>query len=132
MDYRYRDDNEKALPSAEENTREMGGEEAASAQESEDYGAEYYALPASEGKRRRIWSVLSLCLAVLSVVLCPFYFVSLPLAVAALIASLLARHTFGFFDNPALAGLIVGVCGVVFGVFTMIGYNSGLFAAMFG
>ena len=93
---------------------------------------DFYTLPADPRRRSRIWSVLSLLSSVLSVLLCSFYYVSLPLALLGIVFSLISRRTRGFFDGIAVGGLIVGISGAVFGIFSMILNLSGLSAVLFG
>ena len=74
--------------------------------------------------RSRVWSVISLVAAIISVLLfvvCIFYWVSiLPIVstvmgVAAILFSLLSRRNLGYFDGVAIAGIIIGAMGTVFG-----------------
>ncbi len=80
---------------------------------------EYYDLPPAIRSRTRIWSVSSLVLSILSVLLCAFYYVSLVFAVLAVGASLFSRRTLGFFDRCSVIGLIVSIFGFVFGISVM-------------
>lgn len=89
---------------------------------------EYYELPLAIKSRNRIWSIISLALGVLSIILCPFYYVSLGLAVVSLLASLISRRNLGFFDKCSVMGLILGIVGFVCGVFMLIASVIGLFA----
>lgn len=85
-----------------------------------DADDEYYRLPSSERARTRIWSVLSLTLAILSALLCPFWQAGIILAVLSVGTSLLSRRLLGFFDSIALWGLIIGIFGCVFCLSSMI------------
>ena len=89
---------------------------------------EYYELPLAIKSRNRIWSIISLSLGVLSIILCPFYYASLGLAVVSLLASLISRRNLGFFDKCSVMGLILGIVGFVCGVFMLIASVIGLFA----
>lgn len=93
---------------------------------------DFYNLPADPRQRSRKWSVLSLLMSVLSVLLCSFYYVSLPMAFVGIGLALISRRTLGFFDGIALSGIIIGISGAVFGVFSMILNLSGLSAVLFG
>ncbi len=87
---------------------------------------EYYDLPPAIRSRTRLWSVISLVLAVLSVLLCPVYYVSLVFSILAVGASLFSRRTLGFFDSLAVIGLIVAIFGFVFGISVMVADLIGL------
>ena len=89
---------------------------------------EYYELPLAIKSRNRIWSIISLALGVLSIILCPFYYASLGLAVVSLLASLISRRNLGFFDKCSVMGLILGIVGFVCGVFMLIASVIGVFA----
>ena len=92
---------------------------------------EYYTLPESVSARNRIWSILSLIFAILSVALCPFYYVSFAFAVLAVAFSLVMRRSLGFFTSGAIAGLIIGIMGLVFSVCSFVVDISGLYALIF-
>ena len=77
---------------------------------------EYYELPLSLNARKRFWSIASFTLGLISILLCFFYYVSIPIAVCAVIAALLSRKNFGFFDQITIVGIILSLVGVVFGV----------------
>ena len=80
---------------------------------------EYYELPLSLKARKRFWSLASLTLGVLSILLCMVYYVAIPLAICAVIAAFVSRKNFGFFDQITVIGIILGLVGAVFGVFTL-------------
>ena len=88
---------------------------------------EYYALPTTPRSRSLIWSVVSFVLSVLSLALCPFYYVSLVFAVASIVASLISRKNLGFFERYAIIGLILGIMGIVFGISSAIAIKLGIF-----
>jgi len=91
---------------------------------------EYYELPDEPQKRNRLWSVISIAAAVLSVILCSFYYVSLPLAAVAIVGALISRRMLGYFDGLSLAGLFVGLVGIVFGAFSLIVDVTGVLDAL--
>ena len=91
---------------------------------------EHYELPASLKARTRVWSVISITLGILSVLLCPFYYVSLVLAVAAAVTAVVSQKLLGYFDRLALVGLITGIIGVVFGAFSLIVDVTGVLDAL--
>lgn len=70
-------------------------------------------------QNRRTWSVISIALAVLAVAflwVCP---VSLGMAIASIVCALISRKNLGYFDKLSLAGLFVGIFGIVFSVVGM-------------
>ena len=80
---------------------------------------EYYAIPTVDASL--IWSVASLSLAVISVILFAFFYVGgIIAAVFAIALAIVSSRKLGFFDRMALFGLIFGLFGLVFGVFSMI------------
>lgn len=97
-----------------------------------DDGAECYELPKAPESRTRLWSVISIVLSALSVLLCPFFYVSIPLAVLGVGFSMYSKYRLGYFDRLGTWGLIVGLVGVVFGIFCLIGSVSGVFDLLFG
>ncbi len=111
----------KNLPSVEVDYNAEGYE---SPEEKEEQASplteEYYELPLSLSARKRFWSLASLILGILSILLCLFYYVSIPLAVCAIISAFISRKNFGFFDQITLIGIILGLVGAVFGVFTLV------------
>ena len=80
---------------------------------------EYYDLPISPNKRRRVWSVISLFAGILSVLLCSVYYVGLAFALVAIVGAVISRKTLGYFDGISVGGLLVGIVGVVFGAFSL-------------
>ena len=92
---------------------------------------EFYELPESIAKRNRIWSVLSLLSAILSVLLCPFYYVSLPLAALAIIFAVIMRRSLGFFEQMSVIGLIIGIAGIVFSACSLTLHLTGLWDMIF-
>jgi hypothetical protein len=67
---------------------------------------EYYALPEAIKSRSLLWSVISFVAGVLSIALCPLYYVSFVFAVGSIVTSLISRKNFGFFERYAIFGLI--------------------------
>ena len=88
---------------------------------------EYYELPLALRSRSLIWSVISFVAGVLSLALCPFYYVSLVFAVGSILSSLISRRNLGFFEKYAVTGLVFGTMGVVCGVFSAIATSLGIF-----
>ena len=88
---------------------------------------EYYELPPTLRSRSMIWSVISLVASVLSILLCPFYYVSLCFAITSVGSSLLSRRNLGFFDKYSIMGLILGIMGFVLGIFSLVVNILGIF-----
>ncbi len=91
---------------------------------------EYYELPDSPDARRRGWSVISMFSGILAVILCSVYYVSLVFAIISIVTALVSRRKLGYFDRLSLAGLLVGIVGCVFGVFSLIVDVTGVFDAL--
>lgn len=96
-------------------------------EKNEDGSEEYYELPPAIRSRTLIWSVASLVLGILSLLLCPFYYVSLVLAALAVGCTVVSRKNLGFFDKLAVLGIILGIMGFVFGIFSLTADMIGLF-----
>ena len=86
---------------------------------SEENGEYAYKNVMKTKQNRRTWSLISLSLAVLSILflwVCP---VSLGMAVASVVCALISRKNLGYFDKLSLAGLFVGIFGIVFSIVGM-------------
>ncbi len=88
---------------------------------------EYYALPEAIKSRSLLWSVISFVAGVLSIALCPLYYISLVFAVGSIVTSLISRKNFGFFERYAIFGLILGIMGIVFGISSIIAIRFEIF-----
>ena len=120
------DEYESRLLSAGSEEEEEKTEPEVEAEEETD-SEEYYKLPSTLKSRSLIWSILSFALGVLSIALCPFYYVSLVFAAVSVATSLVSRKNLGFFEKYAIFGLILGIMGVVFGISSAIAISLGLF-----
>ena len=98
----------------------------------EEAEEERYEFPEGSGRHSMIWSVLSLLASVLSVVLCTFYYLALPLSVMGVIFALVSRKSLGYFDKMSLFGIIIGIFGFVFGIFSMIMDLTGMLDKLIG
>ncbi|MBR2650270.1 MAG: DUF4190 domain-containing protein [Clostridia bacterium] len=76
----------------------------------------YYELFDEDKPKSKIWSVISLVLGMISVALSPLGWVSLILGVAAIAFAIVSRVSLKYFDGMAVAGLILGIFGIVFGI----------------
>ena len=71
-------------------------------------------------QKSRAWSVAAIAVAIVSVVCCCLPWFGLVSGILAVVFSVVSRKTIGYFDNLAIAGLIVGIFGIVFGVSNMV------------
>ena len=84
-------------------------------QESSETAEEYvYKKVIPNKQNRRTWSLASLVLAILSLMLVYFSWVSIVLALASGGCALISRKNLGYFDKMTLAGIIIAIFGVVF------------------
>lgn len=60
--------------------------------------------------------LLSLIFGIASVLTSMLYFVGIPLAITAIVLSILSRSRIGRFQGTAVAGLCIGICGVCLGL----------------
>ena len=75
----------------------------------------YYEIFEKTKHKTRGFSVAAMTLGIISVLCCCFGWVSLVLGIAAIVFSVVSRVTLGYFDGMCIAGLILGIFGVVFG-----------------
>ena len=116
---RFDDNDRRLLPgSAEEQSTSTENESYFLETEGPEGADEYYELPA--GAPTMLWSILSLLCSLLSIGLCFLYYVSLPIALLAVLFSVVSRKKLGFFDKKSVFGLIVGIFGIVFGLFGLV------------
>ena len=69
---------------------------------------------------RRTWSVVSLIFAVLSIAFVYFSWVGLIFGLIAAGCAAMSRVNLGYFDKLSLAGILVGIFGIVFSIAGMI------------
>ena len=67
----------------------------------------------------RLFSVISLSLAVLSLLLCFLPAVGIILSLLAVVFTIVSRRALGYFEGVAIAGLVVAVFGIVFCICAM-------------
>lgn len=70
-------------------------------------------------KKTRIFSVVSLVLAILSLALCFLPVVGIILSLIAAVFTIVSRRVLGYFEGLAIAGLVVAVFGLVFCICSM-------------
>ena len=88
----------------------------------ENYNEDYaYNTVMSNGKpKTRLWSVLSLVLGILSVVCCCIGWTGIVYGALSIIFAVISRNRLGYFDGMAIAGLVLAVFGMVFGITVLI------------
>lgn len=123
----FYDENDSRLTNdGSENTEEIT-DKTETAVSTQVVSEEYYALPEAIKSRSLLWSVISFVLGVLSIALCPLYYVSLVFAIGSVVTSMISRKNLGFFEKYAIFGLILGIMGVVFGISSAIAIRLGIF-----
>ena len=121
------DENDSRLTNdGSENTEEIT-DKTETAVSTQVVSEEYYALPEAIKSRSLLWSVISFVLGVLSIALCPLYYVSLVFAIGSVVTSMISRKNLGFFEKYAIFGLILGIMGIVFGISSAIAIRLGIF-----
>ena len=74
-----------------------------------------FAIVNEKGKPKSlIWSIISLVLAILSVILAPLGWVGLITGVCAIVFAVIARIKMGFFNGFIIAALLCSIFGVIF------------------
>jgi len=68
----------------------------------------------------KIFSVASFAVALCSVLCCCLPWFGLVAGILSVVFAVVSRKTIGYFDGLAVAGLIIGIFGIVFGVSNMI------------
>lgn len=70
------------------------------------------------------WSVVSLVTGIVSVVCCCLGITGLFFGAVAIITAIVSRKVLGYFDGLTIAGLILGIFGIVFGLAVVISVAS--------
>jgi hypothetical protein len=86
-----------------------------------------YPLPPAIKSRTLKWGVVSLVMGILSILLCPIYYVGFICFAVAIVTMVVSRYNLGFFDKLSTIGLILGLVGFVFNVFSVIIQTLNLF-----
>lgn len=66
--------------------------------------------------KNRGFAIASMILGIISIVCCCIYYIGLAAAVLAIVFAVISRVRMGYFDGFAIAGLITGIIGAVFGI----------------
>ena len=93
---------------------EFNEQSAANAEQDGENDNYVYKNVLQDKQHRRTWSVVSLALSILSILLVYFSWVGLILSVAAIACAAVSRKNIGYFDKLSLFGLIIGIFGTVF------------------
>lgn len=92
---------------------------------------EYLYKSVIEGKKKsRVWSVVSLICSIISLLCCCFPVMGIVLGILAIVFAVVSRSSIGYFDGLAIAGLIVGIFGLVFSVAIFVIANSPWFTEL--
>lgn len=92
-----------------------------------DDSEEYYDLPLAIRSRTLIWAVISFAAGILSLALSPLYYVGFVFVIVSVVMSLVSRRNLGFFEKYSIMGLIFGIVGFVFSLFSLLVGTLGLF-----
>ncbi len=83
--------------------------------------------------RSMIYSIVSLVTGIVSILICCCGgWFGLGLGTIAVVFSVVSRRHLGYFDGLSIAGLVLGICGAVFGAATVVAgflIDSGIMAA---
>ena len=91
--------------------------------ENNQYNPDQYAFNnVINGKHKTMgWSVASMVVGIISVVCCCLGWSGLILGTMAIVLAIVSRKNLGYFDGMSIAGLVLGIFGLVFGVAMIIG-----------
>ncbi len=70
--------------------------------------------------RNRGFAIASMILGILSILCCCFTYIGIALSIIAIVFAVVSRVRMGYFDGMAIAGLVLGIIGFVFGVSILI------------
>lgn len=80
----------------------------------------YYELFDKNKQKTMIWSVLSLIFGIVSIICCCYGWLGLVLSAASIAFAVVSRVNLKYFDGMALAGLIIGIFGMVFSLTVLV------------
>lgn len=79
-------------------------------------GIDTYNIYNENGKpKKKGWSISSFVCSLVSIVLAAFGWSGIVFGVVCIVFALISRKSLGYFDNFSLAGLLIGIFGIVFG-----------------
>lgn len=73
-----------------------------------------------EKNKSRAWSAASFVLSVFSLLCCCISLASIVIGLFAVVCAIISRKNLGYFDGLSIAGLIIGIFGVIFGATSII------------
>ena len=80
----------------------------------------YYELFDKNKQKTMIWSVLSLIFGIVSIICCCYGWLGIVLSAASIAFAVVSRVNLKYFDGMALAGLIIGIFGMVFSLTVLV------------
>ncbi len=81
----------------------------------------YEAIKHDDKPKTRAYSIVSLILGIVSIFCCCSGFMPIICGILAIVFASIAKSHLGYFDGLALAGLILGIFGLLFGIAYIIG-----------
>ena len=113
--------NDRSLPgNVPENCDESEGYYADLTEKDEKENDRAYKTVMDGVPRSRGWSVASMILGILSILLSFIPFTGVVLGTVSIITALISRRNLGYFDGIAIAGIITGAIGSVFGIMSLV------------
>ncbi len=88
--------------------------------EKEESTYAYKNVISKEKQNRRTWSVISLLFAISSVFTFFFSWISLAFGFISVGCGIISRKNLGYFDGISVAGIIIGIFGIVFALASLI------------
>ena len=88
----------------------------------------YYQLPTNIKSRSLKWAVISLVSGILSLLLCPFYYMGFLLVAVAGVTTAISRLNLGYFEKLSIMGLVLAMVGLVCNVFSLLVQYLNIFA----
>ena len=83
-------------------------------EDNEDY---LFKMVTNKGRRKTYgWSVASMVCGIISVICCCTGYAGVVLGALAIVFAVISRKNLGYFDGMAVAGLVLGIIGFVFGI----------------
>ena len=80
----------------------------------------YYELFDRNKQKTMVWSVMSMIFGILSIICCCYGWLGLVLSVMSIAFAVVSRVNLKYFDGMAIAGLIIGIFGLVFSLTVLV------------
>ena len=94
---------------------------------SERNGYAYQNVSSFDKPKTMAWSVASLVLGIISIICCCLGWTGIIFGALALVFAFVSRKTLGYFDGMAIAGLVTGIFGLIFGALILFVLSSNEF-----